>query len=649
MAGSEGLRDQLDAAGSVNQRSAVAARFLRSPAGATACVLLLAGLGAVLTLQGWKSRIPRFDMVMSIEATQDLIDRGAFPDNGILTSFGSFTPPGVTWLLLPGLVVFQDPRLFEYVGSVGLFVGTLCGIFFLARRYFGFRSALLAVALYSCSELGLLAGSTLFLTYTTRCFYVWMIYCVGRWVDEDNPRFLAGAILVWAAGMYVFMEMAPAILVVPAIWLSNRPSVRLAPLAIAAVLAGALWYPYLRFEAGRDFVDLRSQVLRESIRPIDFSTPWCDPALVPATWLKDVTLTQALRVSQSEESRAAGARRWASERTGIVVENALTNFTGPIFPGADVTLFALTLIGLAASLLASKERVDSGHEKTLWRRRTTWLARFLAILGIVLNEIVLTRFVAADGNLTASSIVAIRLVEASLLASAVLSFAYRDAIAELIVTVQRALAAPAANTRVLAIGLAVPWVALFLVADDERRFWWIWPLQTIALAAAVAYLPMRLKLLPRVAWVGSVVVVLMVAANPLLASRADDWLRHGWSGEDADEIQVVDAAAALVRSSGEQDQASIGYEVNVRRFVATDHIIDPRYKVGADFDMLFKYRHGISNVNRCAEGVQPDDAYRIVQVATGDNIGRTDRIESRRNGPFEMTGQFGAYQVLRRR
>ena len=160
---------------------------------------------------------------------------------------------------------------------------------------------------------------------------------------------------------------------------------------------------------------------------------------------------------------------------------------------------------------------------------------------------------------------------------------------------------------------------------------------------------MRLKLFPRVAWVGSVVVVLMVAANPLLALRLQDWVRHGWSGEDADEIQVVDAAAALLQSSGQPGQVSIGYEVNLSRFMATDHIIDPRYKTGADFDLFFKYRHGISNVNRCAEGVQPDDAYRIVQVARGDNTTRTDRIESRRNGAFEMTGHFGAYQVLRRR
>jgi hypothetical protein len=146
------------------------------------------------------------------------------------------------------------------------------------------------------------------------------------------------------------------------------------PLAIAALLAGALWYPYLRFEAGRNFVDVRSQVLRESIRPIDFSTPWCDPALVPATWLQDVNLHQTLRESQSKESRAARARRWVSERIGVVIENALTNFGGSFFPGAGVVLFALTLIGLAASLLASKQRVDLGHARALWRHGTSWLA-----------------------------------------------------------------------------------------------------------------------------------------------------------------------------------------------------------------------------------------------------------------------------------
>ena len=88
------------------------------------------------------------------------------------------------------------------LAALALYVGTLFGIFFLTRRYFGSTTALLAVAVYAFSELGLTAGSMLFLTYATRCFFVWMIYCVGRWVDHNDPKFLAGAILIWATGMY---------------------------------------------------------------------------------------------------------------------------------------------------------------------------------------------------------------------------------------------------------------------------------------------------------------------------------------------------------------------------------------------------------------------------------------------------------------
>jgi 4-amino-4-deoxy-L-arabinose transferase-like glycosyltransferase len=164
------------------------------------------------------------------------------------------------------LAVFNDPRLFEYVGSLGLYVGTLFGIFFLTRRYFGSTTALLAVAVYAFSELGLTAGSMLFLTHATRCFFVWMIYCVGRWVDHNDPKFLAGAILIWATGMYVFMEMAPAILVIPVVWLVYRPPVGVLHVALAAVLAIGLWSPYLRFEAQRNFIDVRSQVDGNQLR-----------------------------------------------------------------------------------------------------------------------------------------------------------------------------------------------------------------------------------------------------------------------------------------------------------------------------------------------------------------------------------------------
>ena len=161
----------------------------RRPVVAAIGALIVAALAVVLALQGWKSRAvnaEKFDLVTSIIAAQELIDTGQVPDRGVVTSFGSFTSPGGVWLAVPGVLVFRDPRLFEFGGSVFLFLATLLGIFLLTRRCLGSPCALLAVALYAFSEPGLLAASSLWQRYPLHPFYVWMVYWATRWVDDDN-------------------------------------------------------------------------------------------------------------------------------------------------------------------------------------------------------------------------------------------------------------------------------------------------------------------------------------------------------------------------------------------------------------------------------------------------------------------------------
>ena len=606
--------------------------------------LVLAVVGQVVITQGWRSRIPRFDIAIAIDSAQRLIDRGEVPDKGILTSFVSYNPPGVTWLVVPGLLIFDDPRLFEYAGSLALYVGTLLGVFFLARRYCGLGTAFVAAGLYGYSELGLTAGGTLFLTYATRCFYVWMIYCVSRWVDDKNPNVLAAAILVWATGMYVFMEMAPAIFVVPVVWLLYRPPIRVAPLAVVALLSTALWYPYMQFEARRDFVDVRSQVFRQSLAPVGFSQAWCDPSLAPPEWRREIDKAQA---GKAPQSLWQSARRWASERVNVLIADLLTGFRSSTFRGAPIVLFALTLVGLAVCFLSSAEGIDINHATIVWRRRITGMSYTAGLLAALVNEFVLARVFSADAHLEASSIWHIRVAETSLAVSAILFCAWRRAIAARIAAVQSAVSISSTNIRVLAISTLVPWLVLVLVADEERRFWWLWPLQMILLAVAVTYLPMRAWGFRLGAWVASVLVLLLVANNLVTVARLGDWARNGWSGQDASAVQAIAAAAALVGPSAPDSRVPIGYQINFRRFVPIDNIIDSRYKVGADLDMLLLYRHGITNTDRCAEGFATTDALRIEQVAT-DNAGRNDRIYSPNREPFQLIRQFGVYRLLRR-
>src|SRR5438094_4155738 len=103
-----------------------------------AFVLLIATLGVALALQGWRSRIPDVqDEILAIDGAHALLAHGRIPYRGGVTNYASYFPPGTTWLIVPGVLVFSDPRLFEVLGSTLLYIGTLVGIFLLARTYFG--------------------------------------------------------------------------------------------------------------------------------------------------------------------------------------------------------------------------------------------------------------------------------------------------------------------------------------------------------------------------------------------------------------------------------------------------------------------------------------------------------------------------------
>ena len=79
--------------------------------------------------------------------------------------------------------------------------------------------------------------------------FIWLVYLASEWVTRHDGRFLAAAVAAWAFGMYVDLALAPAIAVLPAIWLVYRPPVTLKPLLAAAAVLLIVWFPYLRFEA----------------------------------------------------------------------------------------------------------------------------------------------------------------------------------------------------------------------------------------------------------------------------------------------------------------------------------------------------------------------------------------------------------------
>jgi len=105
--------------------------------------------------------------------------------------------------------------------------------------------------------------------------------------------------------------------------------------------------------------------------------------------------------------------------------------------------------------------------------------------------------------------------------------------------------------------------------------------------------------------------------------------------------------AVLVMAEG-KNKVAIGYPVFFQGYEAVANFMEPRYKVGAALDLYLRDRYGITNTDRCAEGISPEDEYRIVQTnPTPSQIESNFRHfdVSSENG-FRVVNQFGIYQVL---
>src|SRR5262245_31246490 len=85
-------------------------------------IALVAIVGLALAFQGWNSRLLNFDHVNFVDAAAQLRFHGVLPDRGDVSSYWAYATPGTAWLMVPGMFVFDDPRLYEAIGSGLLYV-----------------------------------------------------------------------------------------------------------------------------------------------------------------------------------------------------------------------------------------------------------------------------------------------------------------------------------------------------------------------------------------------------------------------------------------------------------------------------------------------------------------------------------------------
>jgi hypothetical protein len=551
--------------------------------------LSVAALGLMLALQGWKSRPPAFDMLTYFHSAENLLKRGAPAAYGDISSYGSFSPPGTTWLMAPGMLVFTDPRLYEKLGAAALHLGTLLGIFLLAHEVLGRRCAYLCVAAYGLSGLGLAFAGSLW-PIGHPFFYVWMVYFAVRWVSYNDPRYLAAALTTFAVGMYDDMAITPIMLILPALWIAYRPPVISRTLLAAGFVSLVVWYPYVQFEAGRGFADLQSMLLLHNIFPANYTDAWCDPSLT----LRALTDGPTSAASEATQLQAVASGpptilAHALTRAHLILDGLPADLN-------EVAPHPLISVVLLCPLLSSVVALSLSGTRV-----ARWLTRFQGI----------PTWLRTSGKRQPS-------------------FADEH------------------RLETLLLGLLVPRLVLLLVAEPGRpeRFFWMWPLQAIFLAAFFTHVFPRWPLPAPLMGLSQVFLLVLLLLNPLQA-HLGSWLREGWAGTDPAEVQVVDYVASQVRAEG-RGKAAIGYQTFIYPFMAKYKIIDPQYKVGADFDLLFQYGHGIVNTDQCAEGLSPADEYRIVQTRRKAGEDEPKNYFAVSSDNYHSVRRFDLYEVLKR-
>jgi hypothetical protein len=628
-------------------------------------VVIVSFVATVLTTQGWRSRIPAPDLVTVIRAAHAFVSTGRLPEHADVGSYGSFNTPGPAWLMLPSTLLFHDPRLSEYVGAALLHFVTLLSVFLLGRKYFGTWCGCLAVVLYGLSAQGLWWAGSLW-TFGSPDMFILLAYLASEWVTRRDGRFLAAAVGAYALGMYVDLALAPAIAILPVIWLVYRPPVTIKPLLAAGAILLIIWLPYLRFEAGRNFADLRSQFLLQNILPSKASRSWCDPTRKLSAWPVNASATAVsaqpatptghplVQATPSSESRLT---RLGNGLESKFRDRLLGNFLVTRLSARDTVGTALLLSVLVSLVLlcvpgatrrsqsSDQAQVTQGgsHTKPRLMSRVAAGSVVLAIgTWFVLRQLVFT------GQLPSVVRGAVAIL---LLAGVGLIFSSFTDITDRLLKrggVHIQSQEQARRRRLVVIALGVPWLVLFAVAEpgDPTRFLWLLPLQVLVLAAFCTVILPRLGVPRPAVWLAQGLLVFIFLWNAFLIDRVDAWRTDGWSGHDAAEVRAIDYVAADLHRQG-RDRASIGYQVFIYPFMVDYHTVNSNYKVGTQFDVLFQYKHGIENTDRCAEGVSPDDDYRIVQTRPLNQQDPPINYFKVSENRFKLVRQIGTYRIFK--
>ena len=219
-------------------------------------LLILASVGVKLAaaqLLAWEA-----DYVPLLARGAAWLDGGAFPVVGTLSSVAAFNMPFLVWLQLPALALTRHVPTVLIGTQLAFNLLATVMLYRLARALIDERAGMIAALLFTYSQVGISSAYTAWAQLLLPGFFVFFLYCLYRWKSTGRDVYAA---LTWLLATAAFMTHFSAVLlygVLLALWLLLHMPWRPRGLAAGLLLSALLLAPYMAFEVGQDFADLRA-------------------------------------------------------------------------------------------------------------------------------------------------------------------------------------------------------------------------------------------------------------------------------------------------------------------------------------------------------------------------------------------------------
>lgn len=517
------------------------------------------------------------------------LDGGAFPAVGTLSSVAAYNLPFLVWLQLPALLLTRHVPTVLIGTQLAFNLLATFATYRLGKEFFDERTGMIAALLFTYSQVGISSAYTAWAQLLLPGFCVFFVYCLYRWKVDGRARFVA---LTWLAATAAFMTHFSAVLlfgVLAALWPILRLPWNARGVAAGALLSAAMLTPYMAFEVGQDFADLRAFFTRS--HRIDAQT------LAQAAHLKPEASSSRAASSPADdapppkpvrtESRLQRGLHYALSLPGHALAALRLPFQGGLLSLREKLPL---LIPLEAALgLALEASFWIGCGFAILRCGRAW--RGIAAIPALLRE-------SASGRA-----LLLMLAMLGLLAGLLLVRATPDENASY-------------YKSLLCLQYLVCAYGMRCLAGERRAV-------------------MRLCLTLVLIW------ACLNSLDRLLRVAGHDASRH--SPQNMSLYRSIEAATTFIAADWEGGAAlTVSYdllpELAHHWWIVPWHSIDPLYRMGMAYDFLLESQHGLRNRNADPQGLAADADYVVTSQPGSTRYDTTAyRVE-----------RFGAIVVLKR-